>query len=250
MSDRTFPDAPPARGDLRSAVANDGPAAYAWPPTSGNAWSRAFLDSVLPIPEQPYRTCPDLYLLAFAPIFGPIEALSEPHSFWRVHGQNNSRRITFDDWLRTELERWHDCARRLANYCDRLGVIVDYRQWQDKAWVPRINLAAGEIRRLIPENAAIVFADGESWGAGREISGLRRIPFLEHNGEFWDCPPILRRRFLELHCQRQGGATFFAIEWSVFWWLDQCPEFVRYLESRFRCMVRDERIIIFDLRGD
>jgi glycosyltransferase involved in cell wall biosynthesis len=40
-------------GDLRDQVLRSGVVGYAWPPTSGNAWSRRFLEQVMPIRCSP-----------------------------------------------------------------------------------------------------------------------------------------------------------------------------------------------------
>ena len=59
-------------------------------PTSGNAWSRAFLQCVYPIPEDVayYRRCADEYLYTLAPAFGRLRTIAEPQSCYRIHGQN------------------------------------------------------------------------------------------------------------------------------------------------------------------
>ena len=64
---RVVPDDPLPEGDLRASVPRDGPAAHINPPTSGNAWSRSFLEQVLPMPEEDYRIWADVYLLELAP---------------------------------------------------------------------------------------------------------------------------------------------------------------------------------------
>ena len=37
------------------------------------------------MPEQSFRTCPDLYLAALAPLYGRIEWVDQPLSLWRKH---------------------------------------------------------------------------------------------------------------------------------------------------------------------
>ena len=50
-----------SEGDLRDAVLRGGADAYTWPPTSGNAWTRAFIEKAFPIPEREFTTCPDFF---------------------------------------------------------------------------------------------------------------------------------------------------------------------------------------------
>ena len=57
-------------------------------PTSGNLFSRAALEKILPIPEAEWKACPDLYLTA-AGLFGEVKCLRQPLARYRVHGSNN-----------------------------------------------------------------------------------------------------------------------------------------------------------------
>lgn len=61
---------------------------YSWPPTSGNVFARGALDKVLPINEQDYRLCADLYLCMKVAEHGDIAAIPEPLAFYRIHGAN------------------------------------------------------------------------------------------------------------------------------------------------------------------
>src|SRR5262249_48951031 len=55
----TRPSLLPAEGDFRQQIIERGPSNVASSPTTGNAWSRSFLERVLPIPEDAayYRSC-------------------------------------------------------------------------------------------------------------------------------------------------------------------------------------------------
>lgn len=59
-----------------------------WSPTSGNAFGRAVLDAILPIPEADYPICADYYLSAMSTLFGNVAILAESGGFYRMHGQN------------------------------------------------------------------------------------------------------------------------------------------------------------------
>lgn len=62
---------------------------YPSSPTSGNAFSRVFLQGVLPMPEQPWRISADSYLLTLAGLRGPIISIDQTLGFYRIHGKNN-----------------------------------------------------------------------------------------------------------------------------------------------------------------
>jgi glycosyltransferase involved in cell wall biosynthesis len=61
---------------------------YTTPVTSGNAFSRAALAQILPMPEADYRIAADGYLNTVITFLGPIAALEEPLGLYRMHGQN------------------------------------------------------------------------------------------------------------------------------------------------------------------
>jgi glycosyltransferase involved in cell wall biosynthesis len=61
---------------------------YISPPTSGNAFARSVLTSVLPVPESEYRIRADGYLLTLAPLYGEVVSLEEALGSYRVHGSN------------------------------------------------------------------------------------------------------------------------------------------------------------------
>jgi Glycosyl transferase family 2 len=61
---------------------------YTTPVTSGNAFSRAALAQLLPMPEADYRIAADGYLNTVVTFLGPIAALEEPLGLYRMHGNN------------------------------------------------------------------------------------------------------------------------------------------------------------------
>jgi glycosyltransferase involved in cell wall biosynthesis len=71
---------------------------YDTPPTSGNVWSREFLDQVFPLPTRDkgvngYRGHTgffDDYLHMLAPFFGDVVSLPEPQGEYRLHSASKS----------------------------------------------------------------------------------------------------------------------------------------------------------------
>ena len=61
---------------------------YPFPPTSGNAYARWFLDRIMPIPVGPVRDAMDGPLNTVAPLYGDVVVLKEPLGFYRIHGTN------------------------------------------------------------------------------------------------------------------------------------------------------------------
>ncbi|NIA69569.1 glycosyltransferase [Pelagibius litoralis] len=93
--------------------------------TSGLAFDRTTLESILPIPESEFRQGADGYLATVAPMHGKVTSIDACLGAYRQHGANHS---AFDDKL-AERARWriqHD-FHRLAALCRQtaeLGVIL------------------------------------------------------------------------------------------------------------------------------
>lgn len=56
--------------------------------TSGNAFAREALASILPIPAEEFRISADGYLVTLAPLYGSVVSIDEPLGAYRQHGGN------------------------------------------------------------------------------------------------------------------------------------------------------------------
>jgi hypothetical protein len=74
------------------------------------------------------------------------------------------------------------------------------------------------------------------------------VPFLEHDGQYWGPPPDDATALREFERLRQAGAAFLAVAWPAFWWLDYYTDFHRHLRGRYRCLLENDRLIVFDLQ--
>lgn len=90
--------------------------------TSGTAFSRSFLQEVMPIPPD-YDCDIDDALNAAAPLYGDVQTLRKTLGRYRVHDRNTSAHSElsaerFERYIRDSKER----ARYLGDACKRLGV--------------------------------------------------------------------------------------------------------------------------------
>jgi hypothetical protein len=106
-----------------------------------------------------------------------------------------------------------------------------------------------EIAALVPAGDTLLLVDGQDpWGMEDIVAGRRAIPFLEKEGQYWGSPEDDATAIREVERLRQAGANFMVFGWQSFWWLDHYARLHQHLRSRFRCLLENERLVVFDLR--
>lgn len=115
-------------------------------------------------------------------------------------------------------------------------------------WMHDLTRAKQDLDAFIPENDSFILVDQD---ALRDYVASARdaMPFTERDGYYWGPPQDDASAIRELHRLRQSGANYIVFGWPAFWWLDYYADLHRYLETRFPCVLRDDRLIIYDLRG-
>lgn len=114
-------------------------------------------------------------------------------------------------------------------------------------WTERLQWATQEIAKLIPPGDTFILVDEAHWGIDG-VADRRAIPFLERDGQYWGSPPDDEIAILEIERLRRSGASFMVFGWPAFWWLDYYSGLHRHLCSKFRCVLKNSRIVVFDLR--
>jgi hypothetical protein len=79
---------PLPEGDVRAAELAY-PYDLVWMATSANAFRSAALRRIMPIPEGPFRTCADWYLVHLTALLGRVVSLREVLGSYRLHGANS-----------------------------------------------------------------------------------------------------------------------------------------------------------------
>ena len=82
----SFPKAQLAVGDVLPMLLSEGD--YCTPPTTGNVFSREFLCSVMPIPEEEWRDSSDTYIVQTAPFYGEIGRVTATLGEYRLHSSS------------------------------------------------------------------------------------------------------------------------------------------------------------------
>jgi glycosyltransferase involved in cell wall biosynthesis len=75
------------RGRIDAHVRKGG-GTWAYAPTSGQVYRRAFLERIVPVPEEAYRISADAYVAGLAGMLTEVVSVEEVLAHYRVHGQN------------------------------------------------------------------------------------------------------------------------------------------------------------------
>src|SRR5262249_40421727 len=112
----------------------------------------------------------------------------------------------------------------------------------------RMHQALKEILGLVPPGEAFILADQDEWAMSPAIAGRYRLPFPNHDGQYGGTPADDASAIAELEGLLPSGAGFLVFAWPAFWWLDAYTGFHQYLRFRFRPVLENDRLIVFDLQ--
>jgi hypothetical protein len=222
----------------------EGPDTFRWPPTSGSAWSRRFLDRVFPIPEALYHVSAETCVLVLAPFYGIISTVREPLSLYRRHGRNGWWSMSFEARLELASRFFDHYAAVALKHCEALGVAVDPAVWKRNSWWFNLQAATRELSAMLPDQGRFVLVDDGAWGMS-QWGAREAIPFLERNGEYQGAPADDGEAIAELERLRDSGATH--VVFAAASWLEHYRALAEYLYRRFRCVLKNERLAVFDL---
>ena len=112
----------------------------------------------------------------------------------------------------------------------------------------RLALATVEATAHIPPAAHLILVDQNELGS-TILPGRQVVPFLERQGRYWGPPKNDREALREFERLRQAGATFVVFAWPAFWWLDHYVALANRLRTTWRCVLDNDRLIVFDVSG-
>jgi glycosyltransferase involved in cell wall biosynthesis len=122
-----------------------------------------------------------------------------------------------------------------------------HRRYQGRKWQSDIRRLTEEIQSLVPERSTLIVVDEGNFAAS-VFPQRHPLPFLEHDGQYWGPPANDDAAIQAVEKMRERGADFLVVIWPAFWWLDFYRGWSGYLHTRHRCIMQNNRIIVFDLR--
>jgi len=115
-----------------------------------------------------------------------------------------------------------------------------------QAIVRRLQKCRDALTRLIPLAETFILVDDEQMRG--DLPHARALPFLEKDGKYWGPRADDATAIRELERLRRSGARFIAFTWPAFWWIEHYGEFYRHLCEKFRRVLQDDRLLVFDLQ--
>lgn len=115
---------------------------------------------------------------------------------------------------------------------------------KDDLYRHKVKLAEQDILKLIGENETFILVDDEMC-VRKSITAKRRvINFTEKNGKYWK-PSDTQEAIQELETLRGIGAKYAVFVWPSFWWFNYYDGIHAYLNSKFRCIFHNNRLVVF-----
>jgi len=251
LTGRRIPHGAQRAGDLLEEMARCGPLADLHTPTSGNAWSRRFLDQVMPMPEADFVVAPDAYLFTLSPTYGHLRHIDTPLSAYRGHGSNAYHTRALSLKLGLDVRLWDVRCRLLEQRFADLGRRVDTTRWRGEdtpyGWMLRCSRTLDEIARVIPEGARYVLLEAGEFGHGDVVPGRCAVPLIERDGMDFGPPQDDAAAIAALADQWASGARYLILLFPAFWWRDIYRGFIAYVRVRYRRVLENERLVAFDL---
>jgi nucleoside-diphosphate-sugar epimerase len=126
--------------------------------------------------------------------------------------------------------------------------IDDQILYGDPAWIKQTRRAKRELAKLTSPEDRLILVDECAWGP-EVVAGRHTFPFIERDGQYWGPPTDDETAIQEVERLRHSGATFMVFGWPAFWWLDHYKGLLEYLGAKYRCILKNKRMVIFDLRS-
>jgi len=114
-------------------------------------------------------------------------------------------------------------------------------------WTEQQQVDAQKIATVIPPGQRFILVD-ENIKFREFVAESHALPFIEREGLYWGNPPDDETAIQEFERMHRSGAHFIVFGWPAFWWFNHYARFYNYLRSKFRCVLENDRLVIFDLR--
>jgi hypothetical protein len=174
-----------------------------------------------------------------------VEMISRPYpQELRELGFEQAKKSDAFEHIACLLDLWRNAAGP-ANGAAITSAVAAPAQWE---WKERFSTAMREIDVIVPETDAFLLADEAQFGFLLPVKS-QMVPYPEKEGQYTGPPAddeaAIRSFEQSRHLQ---GAGFLVFAWPAFWWLNHYAGLHSYLRSKYRCVLENDRLVVFDLR--
>ena len=114
-------------------------------------------------------------------------------------------------------------------------------------WMHKLMEATQEFKELVKPGRKFILIDQE--GFGEEFSaGRQKIPFMEMNGLYHGQPVDDESAIHEFHRLMLSEPDYLVLGWPSFWWLEYYKNLFQSIEAKYKCILANDRLKIYDLR--
>jgi glycosyltransferase involved in cell wall biosynthesis len=118
--------------------------------------------------------------------------------------------------------------------------------WGIPLRVHQQHLMKHDIINLIPPGQPFILVEEEQLREELSSHG-RALPFIERDGHYWGAPADDATAIKEFERSRAEGTRYIVFPRSAFWWLDFYSGFCRHLRSNFKCLLENDRAVVFEI---
>jgi hypothetical protein len=239
-------------GDIAATLIEKGPLATVSPPTSGNAWSRRFLEKAFPVPEPRRGMHVDIYLHTLAGLSGHVGRMETIGGQYRDHGAGLFAGLPLVDRMAQHLHDYHDRCRWQSEFLDRSGIRHDPTEWKtgnkryEGVW--RRFTVFHELMWLLPVNSTVILVDEGTWGENPIFPQRTAVRFPHDDENPRGKPRDDQDAIEKLEALRLQGADFCAFIQPALWWFRKLVGFQHHLREHYSCELEKEFLIVFNLK--
>jgi hypothetical protein len=147
------------------------------------------------------------------------------------------------EWLpKAFVERlgWPSCAAYYDERPERWKLADRETRWRTRT--------EQEIRSVVPADATFILVDEDQTNL-LASERARRLPFVEKDGAYHGMPESDAHAIAELERLRGRGGRFLVVAQPTFWALEYYKGLAEHLSGRYRRVLANDRIVVFDLKG-
>ena len=138
-------------------------------------------------------------------------------------------------------------AQRLS--VNRLAPVIHPRLFSEKVWQAKALALLEDLLELVPAGCTIALID-DNYLSKRCLKPWNVHRVQERDGVYWGPPESAEQAIFGIETASRLGARFVAVAWPAFWWLKEYAGLGRHLGSTARCVVENDRLILFTIGND